>query len=88
MRIRNGYKVREIAGEYIIVNQGIAGVDLTRVISLNSTAKLLFETFAGKEFSVGEVVTVLVEKYGISQELAGADAEKWIEGMKKASILE
>ena len=36
MRVNSNYKLREIAGETIIVNQGKEGVDMTRIISLNS----------------------------------------------------
>ncbi len=88
MKIKDGYKVREIAGEHIIVNQGIAGVDFTKIISLNGTARFLFETFTDREFTIENVAETLTEKYGICQELAITDAEKWIDGMSKAAILE
>ncbi len=88
MRIKEGYKVREIAGEYIIINQGTAGVDFTKVISLNSTSKFLFEAFSGKEFTVEDVADELVGKYGIGPELAAADAQKWADGMAEADVLE
>lgn len=88
MKIREGYKVREIAGEYIIVNQGSAGADFTRVISLNSSAKLLFESFSGREFSLEDAAAVLVEKYGIDSDRALADAAVWAEGMINAGVAE
>ena len=37
MKIKSEYKLREVAGETIIVNQGTIGVDMTRIISLNSS---------------------------------------------------
>ena len=43
MRINPNYKLREIAGETIIVNQGKTGIDMTRIISLNSSAKVLYQ---------------------------------------------
>ncbi len=88
MRIREGFKVREIAGEHIIVNQGAAGADLTKIISLNSSAKLLFESFAGRDFSVEDVSAALVERYGIDMELAARDAESWVNALKNASVIE
>ncbi len=88
MRIKEEYIVREIAGESIIVNQGIPGVNLTQVISLNSSAKFLFESFYGKDFSEKEVADILMEKYGINPELALRDAESWVKAMIDADIME
>ena len=39
MKINTNYKLREVAGETIVVNQGKAGADMTRIISLNASAK-------------------------------------------------
>ena len=36
MRINTKFKLRDIAGETIIVNQGTPEADLTRIISLNT----------------------------------------------------
>ena len=37
MKISSNYKIREIAGETIVVNQGTANVNMTRIISLNAS---------------------------------------------------
>ncbi len=87
MRIKDGFRVRDIAGEYVIVAQGVAGVDFTKIISLNSSAKLLFEALAGRDFSVEDAAAVLMEKYGIGQELAMTDAAKWAEDLTRAAII-
>ena len=44
MKINSNYKLREVAGETIVVNQGTAGMDMTRIISLNVSARLLYES--------------------------------------------
>ena len=46
MKINSHYKLREVAGETIVVNQGTTGMDMTRIISLNASAKLLYESLA------------------------------------------
>lgn len=48
MRINSNYKIREIAGETIVVNQGTANVNMTRIISLNKSAHLLYQAMAEK----------------------------------------
>ena len=88
MKIKSEYKLREVAGETIIVNQGTIGVDMTRIISLNSSAKLLFEQLVEKEFELSNVVQVLIDQYGIGQEVAFEDAAKWVDGLKNCGIIE
>ena len=87
MKIKKEYKLREVAGETIIVNQGTVGVDMTRIISLNSSAKLLFQELAGKEFELEDVAQVLVDNYDIASELANTDAAKWVESLKSCHII-
>ena len=65
MRIKSEYKLRNVAGETIIVRQGTAQIDLTKVISLNSSARVIYEALAGKEFSLEDIVEVLTDKYEI-----------------------
>ena len=52
MRIKENYRVREIAGENLIVEQGKSQADMTKVISLNSTALLLWKELQGRDFSL------------------------------------
>lgn len=88
MRINSNFKLREIAGETIIVNQGKEGVDMTRIISLNRSAQLLYKKLSGKEFSLEEAAQVLVEAYGIDGELALTDAGKWVDALKECNVIE
>ena len=54
MKIREEYKVREMAGEHVVIMQGRLGVDMTKIISLNESALYLWNALAGKEFSVDD----------------------------------
>jgi hypothetical protein len=88
MKINSNYKIREVAGETIVVNQGKSAVDMTRIISLNASAKLLYETLAGKEFTLEDVAQILIETYGISNEVALKDAQVWVDALQKCGIIE
>ena len=48
MKIREEYKVREMAGEHVVIMQGRLGVDMTKIISLNESALYLWNALAGK----------------------------------------
>lgn len=82
------YKVRQVAGENLIVGQGRLNADMTKVISLNDTAVLLWNELVGKDFSCEDVADVLVSTYGIERERAMTDASKWIEKLKGCEIIE
>lgn len=88
MKIKSNYKIRKIAGETIIVNQGTANVDMTRIISLNESACLLYQALSGQEFSVEDAAKVLVDTYGISDVQALADAGKWAESLRECGVIE
>lgn len=88
MKINTNYKLREVAGETIVVNQGKTGADMTRIISLNVSAKLLYECLQGCEFSLEDAAKVLVETYGIGHEQAMNDAAVWVEALQKCKVIE
>ena len=88
MRIDSNFKLREIAGETIVVNQGVTDVNMTRIISLNSSAKVLYETMSGKDFLLEDAAMVLVEIDGIDKKQALADAGKWVETLVKCGVIE
>ena len=87
MKINSNYKLRSIAGETIVVNQGTTGTDMTRIISLNASAKLLYEQLLGKEFTLEDAAKVMVNTYGISIEQALEDAEKWADALRKCGVI-
>lgn len=87
MKIDPRFKVRSVAGEYIVVDQGKDQVNMTQIISLNRTAYALWNELAGKGFTAQEAVSFLVSQYGISEEQASADAEKFFQSMRQCNIL-
>lgn len=88
MKIKLNYKLRQVAGETIVVNQGTTGVDMTRIISLNSSAQLLYEQLQGKDFNLEDAASILESTYGIDHELAMTDAAKWVEALKECKVLD
>ncbi|MDL2213680.1 PqqD family protein [Bacteroides sp. OttesenSCG-928-N06] len=88
MRIKDAYKVREVAGENLIVEQGKSHTDMTKVISLNSSALLLWNALQGSDFTLEEVADILVENYKIDKEHALIDAKNWINSLLECRIIE
>lgn len=88
MKINSNYKLRDVAGETIVVNQGTAGTNMTRIISLNSSAKRLYEHLCGKEFTLEDAAHFLSATYGISDTQALHDAGLWVNSLRKCAVIE
>ena len=74
MRIREAYKVREMAGEHVVIMQGRKGVDMTRIISLNDSSLYLWNALAGKDFEVEDVTRLLTDRYEVDPATAARAA--------------
>ena len=88
MKFKEGYKVREIAGENVIIKQGRFGADMTRVIALNATSLLLWNELQGKEFSANDITKILTDNYEVEEAVGAADAAKWIEKLNECGLVE
>ena len=88
MKIKEGYKVREMAGEHVIIKQGRFGADMTRVIALNATSLLLWQELQGRDFDVEDVAKVLTDNYEVEAATATADAAAWMEKLVEAGLAE
>ncbi|MBQ8863938.1 MAG: PqqD family protein [Rikenellaceae bacterium] len=87
MKINPKYKVRDIAGEKMIILQGTYGADMTKIISLNSSAELLWDNLTGREFEVEDAAKILTDNYEVSPEVAHKDAEAWIATLTEYGII-
>ena len=88
MKIKNGFVLREMCGEYIVAGEGIEHINFNKLISLNSTAAFLWKALVGKEFTAEEMAQLLIDEYGIDMELALADSKNLCKSWIEAGIAE
>ena len=75
MKIREEFKVREMAGEHVIVMPGRGGAaDMTRIVSLNPSSMYLWEKLRGREFTAADAALLLTERYEVDADTARKDA--------------
>ena len=83
MKIKEGFVLRSICGEHVVVGEGLSQVNFNKMLSLNQTAAYLWEAVVGKEFTVDDLTQLLLDRYEVSPETARADAGKlaaqWVE---------
>ncbi len=77
MKIKNGFELQNVCGEYIIVPTGIDNVDYSKIISLNETAAYLWENCCDTpSFTIDTMVELLTKEYDVEESIAREDCEK------------
>lgn len=87
MKIDSKKKVRNVAGENIVIMQADNAVDMTKVVALNESAMLIYNKLVGKEFGVDDVVRVLTDEYDVDEATARRDAEAWVASMRNEHLI-
>lgn len=82
MRIKDGFKLRKVMGESVVVGEGVEQIDFNKLVTLNRSATYLWQSVENKEFNVDDLVSLLVNKYNVPIDLALKDAayiaDEWI----------
>ncbi len=87
MKIRDGFVVREIAGQCVVIALGSASKDFNGMIKLNSTGRFIWEKLSvGAELE--DIVEAMMSEYDIDADIARRDAMAFIEKLQGADILE
>ncbi len=89
MKIKEGFNIRQVCGEYIVVAEGEANIDFSEVISINQTAACIWKAVVGKEFTVDDMVKALIDdEYDVTEEVARKDCEQLAQDWKNAKLLQ
>ncbi len=86
IKIKDGFVLRKVADNYLVVAVGGAVKDFNGIINLNETGAFLWEILT-KGATEEETVKKLTEEYDVTEETAKADVAKFIEKLKSANLL-
>lgn len=87
MKIKDGFILRNIADEYIVVPVGEKNFNLNGIINLNEVAAFLWENMQSAITKEG-LVKKLLENYDVSEKNAELDVEEFIKKVKDAGFLD
>ena len=87
MKIKNGFVLREIAGQTVVAALGSAAQSFNGMIKLNSTGKLIWELLE-KERDEAQIVEAMLEEYDIDRATVERDVARVIKTLQEANILE
>lgn len=76
MKIKEGFKLRNICGEKVIIAEGRENIDFTKMFSLNESSAFLWESVADSDFNATTLKNLLLEEYDVDEATAQNDAER------------
>ncbi len=86
MKLKNGFVLREVAGDTVVVPAG-AEVNFNGMITLNETAKTLWLALE-KDTDIEGLTNALLSEFEVDEATAKAAAEKFVEKLKGLDFLE
>lgn len=87
MKIKEGFKLRNICDTNVIVAQGLENINFSKIINLNDSAAWLWNQVENKEFTVEELASLLVSHYDVDEKTAMKDAEALSDSWLNAGIV-
>lgn len=88
MKIKDGFEMQSVCGEYIIVPAGADNVDYSKIISLNETAAYLWENVVTKDsFTIDDMTALLLAEYEVEENVAREDCEMIVECWKEMELV-
>ncbi|HJJ55691.1 MAG TPA: PqqD family protein [Methanocorpusculum sp.] len=82
MRIKEGFELRQVCGQNIIIASGRSNIDFSKVINMNESASVMWRAVEGRDFEIDDLVNALTEAYDVDRQQALKDAQvilnEWI----------
>lgn len=87
MKIKEGFLLRKMGGQSVVVSVGAASTDFNGMIKLNETGDFLWHELENEK-NEDELVQAMLENYDVSEDVARKGVCAFIETLKKPGIIE
>lgn len=88
MKIKDGYILREVADNYVVVPVGPATLDFSGMLTLNGTGAFLWRLLLAEERTREELLAALLEEYETDAVTADNDLSAFLDKLKAAGLLD
>ncbi len=88
MKIKNGFVVKSIAGQNVVMALGEASKIFNGIIKLNDSARFIWDMLVNGSEREEIVAALEVEYTGVEREILEKDVDTFIDTLKGAGILE
>ena len=87
MKIKNGFVVRSIAGESVVVALGEASKNFNGIINLNETGAFLWKKLQ-EGASAEQLKEAMLEEYEVQAEIAERDIKAFIDKLNEKGLID
>ena len=84
MRQNPEYILCDVAGNHILMPAGKAAIDLNGMVTLNDMGVEIWKKLE-RDVTYEELVTVILDEYGVSEEAARADLKRFVEILRNTN---
>ena len=88
MKTKQGFRLRNVCGENVIVAEGIENIDFSKIISMNESAAYLWQKVEGQAFTAADLARYLCDEYEVDESTAQTDAQTVVQQWLDAGIIE
>ena len=85
MKLKDGFVLKEIAGECIVVPAD-ASLNLDGMITLNATAKTIWQALEGGA-ERQELIAALMNEYEVTEDVAGGAVDSFVKKLEELGFL-
>lgn len=86
MKLKDGFVAREVGGETIVIAVGERSRDFNAMITLNETAKFLWDRLT-EETDEDSLVAALLAEYEVDENTAKNAVKNFVASLEKAGLL-
>ena len=88
MKQKNGFVLREVCGEKVIVGEGVDTINFGKLISLNDTAAWLWEKASELgDFTAEQLADEICKEYEVEKSQALSDITKIVDNWKEIGLV-
>lgn len=87
MKVKDGYMMRQVAGNYIIVAVSDKAADFDGVVTLNEVGAFLWKQLE-QETNEEKLLAAMLETYDVDEATAKADLDRFLDKAKAHDFLD
>lgn len=88
MKIKNGFVLRDVCGEKVIMGEGVDALNFGRLLCLNETAAFLWGVAGEGEFTVESLAEKLCQEYDVTLDQAIQDVAAIVNQWKEVNVIQ
>lgn len=87
MRLKEGYKLIDIIGEWMVIPNSEKTIDINKLLTLSESGAFLWDKLKD-EIDVDELVSLLLSEYEVDRTTAEIDVNSFIKDLNDIGLLQ